>query len=294
MGSYEKNIRFTKMHGAGNDYIYIDALSEVPENLPLLSRQISNRHYGVGSDGLVAIMHSETCDFRMRMFNSDGSEAQMCGNASRCIGKYVYERGLTSKTEISLETLSGVKTLRLTVDGGKVVNVKVDMGVPDLAPDNVPVRKADKSPMIAEEVRVGCHIYKVTAVNVGNPHGVVFSNEIDDDMVRHDGPLLEAADIWPEKANIEFAVVESRDRIRMRVWERGSGETLACGTGACAAVVAAVANGLTGRRVTVELPGGGLDVEWNEADGHVWLSGGAEFIADGVFYPDVALARDEV
>ena len=243
------------MHGAGNDYIYIDALSEVPENLPLLSRQISNRHYGVGSDGLVAIMHSETCDFRMRMFNSDGSEAQMCGNASRCIGKYVYERGLTSKTEISLETLSGVKTLRLTVDGGKVVNVKV---------------------------------------NVGNPHGVVFSNEIDDDMVRHDGPLLEAADIWPEKANIEFAVVESRDRIRMRVWERGSGETLACGTGACAAVVAAVANGLTGRRVTVELPGGGLDVEWNEADGHVWLSGGAEFIADGVFYPGVALARDEV
>ncbi len=289
MDSKERNIKFTKMHGAGNDYVYINALAVVPENLPLLATQISNRHYGVGSDGLVAILQSDNADFRMRMFNSDGSEAQMCGNASRCIGKYVYERGLTDKTEITLETLSGIKRLKLHLKGKKVDRVSVDMGRPLLKPAEIPVMKDGDGPMLSEDVATGPYIYKVTAVNMGNPHGVIFTDAITDQMVTHDGPLLEMSDIWPEKANIEFATVESRNRIRMRVWERGSGETMACGTGACATVVAAVLNGLTDRKVKVILQGGELDVEWSEDDGHVRLCGCAEFIADGLFYPSSAV-----
>lgn len=286
----KRHIRFTKMHGAGNDYIYINALETVPGNLPLLSRQISSRHFGVGSDGLVAIMRSDHADFRMRMFNADGSEAQMCGNASRCIGKYVYEKGLTDKTVVTLETLAGVKTLRLDVRDGEVVSVRVDMGVPVFEPAEVPV--ACGEPLVAGNVEVNGIVFRLTAVGMGNPHGVIFTDEISDFQVLQAGPLLEVADIWPQKANIEFVSIVDRQHIRMRVWERGSGETMACGTGACAAVAAAVVNGLTDREVDVRLRGGTLHVCWDEVSGHIFLSGGAEFIADGEFYPLAAISGD--
>lgn len=272
------------MHGAGNDYIYIEALDMVPEKLPLLAKEISSRHFGVGSDGLVAIMRSDHADFRMRMFNADGSEAQMCGNASRCIGKYVYERGLTKKTTLSLETLAGIKELRLNVGDGEVKSVEVDMGVPTMNPEEVPVMSDNGAAVIERLIEAGGREFKVTAVGMGNPHGVIFTNELTDEIVVGCGPLLEEAAIWPEKANIEFAEVVDRNHIRMRVWERGSGETLACGTGACACVAAAVSLGLTDRDVELSLPGGKLRVRFDEESGHIFLSGGAEFIADGVYY----------
>ncbi|MDE6071052.1 MAG: diaminopimelate epimerase [Muribaculaceae bacterium] len=273
------------MHGAGNDYVYINALEIVPENLPLLSQQISNRHFGIGSDGLVAIMRSDVADFRMRMFNADGSEAEMCGNASRCIGKYVYEKGLTRKSEVTLETLAGIKLLKLDIQADEVRSVTVDMGVPVLMPEEIPVLSASKDSMVSEKVSVNGKDYLVTAVSMGNPHAVIFTDAITDEMVCREGAALEVAEIFPKKANIEFARILDSENIEMRVWERGSGETMACGTGACATVVAAVLNGLTARRVTVHLLGGDLVICWDEVSGHVMLSGGAEFIADGEFYP---------
>lgn len=280
----KKKVSFTKMHGAGNDYVYINALEIVPDNLPLLSRQISNRHFGVGSDGLVAIMSSDVADFRMRMFNNDGSEAEMCGNASRCIGKYLYEKKLTDKTEISLETLAGIKILSLDVTEGKVNSVTVDMGEPILEPAKIPVKSDSKEKMVSESVIVGEKSYRITGVSMGNPHAVIFTDELSDDLVIGEGPLLENAYIFPAKANIEFVKITGPGSITMRVWERGTGETLACGTGACASVVACVLNGLTGREVAVKLPGGELNIRWDEMSNHVFLKGGAEFIADGIYY----------
>ncbi|MDE7437709.1 MAG: diaminopimelate epimerase [Muribaculaceae bacterium] len=272
------------MHGAGNDYVYIDATKIVPDNLSLLSQNISDRHFGVGSDGLVAIMKSDVADFRMRMFNADGSEAEMCGNASRCIGKYLYEKGLTDKTEISLETLAGIKILKLEVEDGEVKTVTVDMGEPVLTPEFIPVISQSVDAMISEEVNVAGKNYRVTAVSMGNPHAVIFTNNLSDPVVLGEGPELEAAGIFPKKSNIEFVKIEDRKHVRMRVWERGSGETLACGTGACAVAVAGVINGLTDRQITVSLPGGQLQINWDETSNHVFLKGGAEFIADGEYY----------
>lgn len=289
-----KGIPFTKMHGAGNDYVYINALEEVPENLPLLSRQISNRHYGVGSDGLVAIMHSSRADFRMRMFNADGSEAEMCGNASRCIGKYVYEKGLTDKNVITLDTLAGIKTLRLTVENGSVRDVTVDMGVPTFVPAEIPVDAAGKERVISEKVEVDSRAFELTAVGMGNPHGVIFTRELSDDLVGGYGPSLENADIFPARSNIEFVRILDRSHIEMRVWERGSGETMACGTGACAAVAAGVANGLLGRHVSVKLLGGTLEITWDGTSGHIFLKGNAVMVADGVYYPLSAIEAGEV
>lgn len=283
----KKKVRFTKMHGAGNDYVYIDATKIVPDNLPLLSKQISDRHFGIGSDGLVAIMTSDVADFRMRMFNADGSEAEMCGNASRCIGKYLYEKGLTDKKEIALETLSGIKILKLEVADGEVKSVTVDMGEPVLQPIRIPVASKGPEAMISEEVTVNGKSYRITAVSMGNPHGVIFTDALSDALVLGEGPLLEVADIFPRKSNIEFVVIEDRNHVRMRVWERGSGETLACGTGACAVTVAGAINGFTDRKLNVSLPGGELEITWDEATNHVFLKGGAEFIADGEYYlPD--------
>lgn len=280
-----KNIPFTKMHGAGNDYIYIDALTEVPDNLPLLSQNISDRHFGIGSDGLVVILPSDKADFRMRMFNADGSEAEMCGNASRCIGKYVYDKHLTDKTEVTLETLAGIKHLHLEVREGKVEEVTVDMGVPELVPELIPVISSSKEAKISEKEIINGIEYKITAVGMGNPHAVVFMPALFDRLVLQEGPKMEVAEIFPNRANIEFIKVIDRRHIQMRVWERGSGETLACGTGACAAVVAGVLNNLTDREVHVSLPGGTLKIRWDETTNHVFLTGPAEFIADGVFYP---------
>ena len=279
-----KEVRFTKMHGAGNDYIYLDATGEMPEDLPELSRRMSDPHFGVGSDGLVAVMTSDIADFRMRMFNSDGSEAERCGNASRCIAKFVYEKGLTDSETVTLETLAGIKVLHLHVREGVVESVTVDMGAPVLEPASVPVQSLDPKLRLAEEETVDGRTYRITGVSMGNPHGVIFVDEIDDDLVLRQGPLLEEAPIFPAKANIEFAKVLDRSTIEMRVWERGTGETLACGTGACATAVAAALNGLTGREVDVLLRGGTLHIRWDETDGHVFMTGPAAFICDGVFY----------
>lgn len=277
-------VPFSKMHGAGNDYVYIDATLYVPKDLPTLAREMSHRHFGIGSDGLVAIMTSKVADFRMRMFNADGSEAEMCGNASRCIGKYVYEKGLTDNHVVTLETLAGIKTLHLEVVSDRVVSVTVDMGEPILRPADVPVVSANEEKMLSEEVTVDGIPYQITAVSMGNPHGVIFVDEITDDLVLRQGPRLEVADIFPRKANIEFAQVLDRNTIRMRVWERGTGETLACGTGACATAVAAFLNGLTDREVTMKLEGGTLRIKIDPSTGHVLMTGPATFVCDGIFY----------
>ena len=274
------------MHGAGNDYIYIDATKSVPENLSELARKVSDIHFGIGSDGLVAIMKSEIADFRMRMFNSDGSEAEMCGNATRCIAKFVYEKGLTDQTEITLETLGGVKILHLYVEDGEVYQVTVDMGKPELRPEMIPVKSSNSVEKISEEETVDGKTYKITGVSMGNPHGVIFVDEINDALVLGEGPKLEVAEIFPRKANIEFAKVLDRNTIEMRVWERGTGETFACGTGACATAVAAILNGLTDREVELRLRGGNLLIKWDEETGHVFMTGSAAFICDGEFYLD--------
>lgn len=267
-----KKVHFTKMHGAGNDYIYINAMQEIPKDLPTLAHLISDRHFGIGSDGLVAIMPSDIADFRMRMFNADGSEAEMCGNASRCIAKYVYEKGLTDKNEITLETLAGIKLLRLNLNDNSVESVTVDMGEPQAGD-------------LKREIVFGDgKTFEVTQIDMGNPHAVIFTGDLSDSNVLRNGPRLEVAEIFPQKSNIEFVEVLDRGHVRMRVWERGSGETLACGTGACAATVASVLNNFTGRSVELQLPGGMLRVEWKEDNNHVYLTGGAEFIAEGIYY----------
>lgn len=272
------------MHGAGNDYVYINGLIEVYENLPLLARRISDRHFGIGSDGLVVILPSDKADFRMRMFNADGSEAEMCGNASRCIGRYLVEKGLTDKSEITLETGGGIRTLFITSEAGEVKEVKVDMGIPELRPERIPVASSSEESKISETEIINGISYDITAVGMGNPHAVIFVESLFDRLVLGEGPKLETAAIFPNKANIEFVKLRDRHNLDMRVWERGSGETLACGTGACAAVVAGVLNGLTDRNVTVHLPGGELKVDWDEKNNHVYLGGDTETVADGVYY----------
>lgn len=284
METDKKEIKFTKMHGAGNDYIYLDATDNLPLDFSDLARKMSDVHFGIGSDGLVAILPSDTADFRMRMFNSDGSEAEMCGNASRCVGKFVYDRGLTSSRVITLETLAGIKVLHLQVDGDIVASVTVDMGQPVLRPQDVPVESSNHEVKISEVERVGGHDYAITGVSMGNPHGVIFVDEITDELVLGRGPELEVASIFPRKANIEFAKVIDRSTIEMRVWERGTGETMACGTGACATAVAAVLNGFTDREVDIRLRGGVLRIRWDEETGHVFMTGPATFVCDGIFY----------
>ncbi len=289
MKSYERKteagIRFTKMHGAGNDYVYVDATESQPGDPHRLARDISDRHFGVGSDGLVLILPSETADFRMRMFNSDGSEAEMCGNASRCVGKYVYETGLTDKTDLLLETKGGIRRLTLQMKEGTVESVTVDMGVPILRPADIPVESHQGDIMLNEPYKTCGKEYRITGVSMGNPHAVIFTDRITDEQVLRHGPMLESAPIFPRKSNIEFARVIDGHNIEMRVWERGAGETLACGTGACATAVAAVLNGLTERTVDIHLRGGTLRVEWDEKSGHVLMSGPAEFICRGTYFP---------
>ena len=273
-------MRFTKMHGAGNDYVYINGMAEAVTAPEKLAVRMSDRHFGIGSDGLVLILPSERADFRMRMFNADGSEAQMCGNASRCIGKYVYDNGLTDKEEITLETAAGIKVLRLTVKAGKVVSVRVDMGEPVLEPRRIPVALSGER-AVNVPLTVGTTTYRMTCVSMGNPHAVIFVPRLDDIDIHAVGAAAERHELFPERCNIEFAEIVSPDAIRMRVWERGAGETLACGTGACATLVAAVLNGLTSRRAVLRLLGGDLDIEWNAADNHVYMSGGAETVFEG-------------
>lgn len=276
-------IKFTKMHGIGNDYIYINCMESMPGRLPELAVEMSDRHFGVGGDGIVLICPSEIADFKMRMFNNDGSEARMCGNASRCIAKYVHDHGLTDHKKISLETLSGVKVLSLNMDErGEVESVTVDMGEPELRACHVPVR-SESERMVEEPVGTSAGEVRVTAVSMGNPHGVVFVDRIEDVDFDRLGPELECHAIWPDRANIEFLEILSPSEARMRVWERGTGETLACGTGACASAVAAALTGRCGRTLTVHLRGGDLHIEW-ASDGHVMMTGSATEVFEGNYY----------
>lgn len=275
-------IKFTKMHGAGNDYIYVNGFEEKIASPSEFSIKYSDRHKGIGSDGLVLILPSEVADFRMQMFNADGSEAEMCGNASRCIGKYVYDKGLTNKTEIQLETLSGVKNLKLYLnDSNKVDKVTVDMGEPILEAKQIPVT-FEKSPVIRQHADFDNGLeYDLTCVSMGNPHVVIFTEKVLELDLSRIGPIIEHSKYFPNRTNTEFVEKISSNRLRMRVWERGSGETMACGTGACATLVAAVLNGLTDRKATVELLGGELEIEWDKTNNHVYLTGEAVNVFEG-------------
>ena len=275
-------MKFTKMHGTGNDYIYVNGFVENIENPVEFAIKYSDRHKGIGSDGLVMIMPSDSCDFRMRMFNADGSESEMCGNASRCIGKYVYDKGLTTKTSVTLETLAGVKVLELVIDdNNQVKTVTVDMGEPILDGKTIPTI-FDEEKIIDKKVSFNNGLeYNITAVSMGNPHAVIYQNDIANLNLPVIGPVIENAPVFPRRTNTEFIEVVSDNYIKMRVWERGSGETLACGTGACAAVVAGVLNGKNIRKTTVELLGGELTIEWKESDNHVYLTGGATTVFEG-------------
>lgn len=278
-------MRFTKMQGAGNDYIYLNGFDALPADLGGLARQMSDRHFGIGSDGLVIIMPSDSCDFRMRMFNSDGSEAEMCGNASRCVGKYVYDKGLTTKKELTLETLAGVKHLTLHTQVNTVERVTVDMGEPILSAPDIPVNLSE-SPVIAHPLEVEGQTFAITCVSMGNPHAVIFLDGMDRYDLHHIGSLIEHHELFPRRTNVEFVEVLSPQDLRMRVWERGAGETLACGTGACATLVAAVLNGRSDRRATLHLLGGDLSIEWREQNNRIYMTGGAVTVFEGE-WPDV-------
>ena len=275
-------MKFTKMHGTGNDYIYINGFVETIVNPEEFSILYSDKHKGIGSDGLVLILPSETCDFKMRMFNTDGSESEMCGNASRCIGKYVYDKGMTTKTLLTLETLAGIKTLQLYVGDNRLVEkVRVDMGVPVIKGLEIPTIFDDEF-IIDKQVTFNDSIKcNITAVSMGNPHVVIYTDNIKEVDLAGIGTVIENSSVFPNRTNTEFIEVIRPDYIKMRVWERGSGETLACGTGACASVVAGVLNGRNNRKTTVELLGGNLFIEWNEADNHVYLTGGATTVYEG-------------
>ena len=276
-------MRFTKMHGLGNDYIYVNAFEERVDDPAALARAVSDRHFGVGGDGLVLIAPSRIADFQMIMYNADGSQSEMCGNASRCVAKYVYEHGLTDKTAVTLETLAGVKTLHLTASDGRVQTVRVDMGEPILDCERVPCLLG-KGIVRGAQIEALGRTFAVTPVSMGNPHGVIVVDEApDDETLRRFGAALERHPAFPKKANIEFIRILARDRIRMRVWERGSGVTLACGTGACAALTAACLLGLTDRRAALVLDGGELLVEWDEETGHVFMTGPAVEVFSGVY-----------
>ncbi|HEZ7987177.1 MAG TPA: diaminopimelate epimerase [Ruminococcus sp.] len=274
-------MRFTKMHGIGNDYIYVNCFEETVNDPEKVSVILSDRHKGIGSDGLVLIMPSDKADFRMRIFNADGSEAMMCGNATRCIGKYVYDNGLTDKTDVTLETNSGIKYLKLFVSDGKVESVTVDMGKAILVPREIPVN-SELERFIGQPLEIDGKEWRVTCVSMGNPHAVVFTEGIDDMELEKLGPKFENHSLFPNRINTEFIEVIDSRTLRMRVWERGSGETFACGTGTCAAVVAACLNGICRQdeEILVHLRGGDLRITYR-ADGTVMMTGPAARVFDG-------------
>lgn len=273
-------MKFTKMQGLGNDYIYVDCMKKSIDNLSEVAKKVSDRHFGIGSDGLVLILPSQAADFRMRMFNSDGSESEMCGNAIRCVGKYVYDNKLTDKKNISIETLAGIKVLDLTVEKGQVVLARVDMGEPVLIPKDIPVN-SEKERFISEPVQIGSHTFNVTAVSMGNPHAISYIDDVANFSLHEIGPKMETHSLFPRKVNAEFVEVIDRSTLKMRVWERGAGETLACGTGASAVLVASVLNDVSERAATIKLLGGDLFIEWSEKDNHVYMTGPAVKVFDG-------------
>lgn len=277
-------IPFTKMHGIGNDYIYINCLEHDLLQPEKFSKWVSDEHFGIGADGLVLICPSQTADFKMRIFNADGSEAKMCGNAARCVGKYVYEKGLTDKTTVSLETLSGIKILRLSVNNNQITDVTVDMGKAILKPREIPIN-ADGENYISQDMTIDGNVYQITCVSMGNPHAVVFVPDTDSLNLEKIGPLFEHHSLFPDRVNTEFIQLIDNQTLKMRVWERGSGETWACGTGACASVVAAVLNGFCdyNKEILVHLRGGDLKITYHH-DGTVIKKGPAAFICDGTLY----------
>ena len=275
-------MKFTKMQGIGNDYIYVNCFEEQVVNPEQLSVRLSDRRFGIGGDGLILIMPSQIADFKMRIFNADGSEAMMCGNGTRCIGKYVHEHGLTNKTHITLETISGIKYLELHCTGDQVTSETVDMGKAILTPREIPVESDSQEPFVAKPVQVGDRLERLTCVSVGNPHAVVFCDRVEDLDLEKLGPLSEHHAIFPDRVNTELVRVIDDHTLQMRVWERGSGETLACGTGACATTVAAVLNGYCpqGEPILVKLRGGDLTITY-QADGTVMMTGPAEEVFQG-------------
>lgn len=274
-------MKFTKMQGLGNDYVYVNCFEEKIENPPAVARYVSDRHFGIGSDGLIMINPSEVADFEMEMYNADGSRGEMCGNGIRCVAKYVYDYGLTDKTQIAVETLGGIKYLDLTVEDGKVVLVKVDMGKPELKSDLIPIISENEK-VIDEPIEVDGQVYHMTGVSMGNPHTVIYVDDVKNLDLEKIGPKFENHERFPKRINTEFVHCIDRNTVEMRVWERGSGETLACGTGACAVAVASILNNLTDTRVTVKLLGGDLQIEWDQKKNHVFMTGPAKVVFDGV------------
>ena len=272
---------FTKMHGLGNDYVCINCFRERVEDPPGFARTLCDRHYGIGADGLILICPSKVSDFKMEIYNSDGSVAGMCGNGIRCLGKYVCDYRLTGKETLSIETKSGIRNMHLHIQDGKACGAMVDMGVPRLNAHSIPIL-SEKDLVINDPIEVQEKNYRMTGISMGNPHAVIFSEEINGISLEETGRELEFHPRFPERANIEFCHVTARDRMEIRVWERGVGETLACGTGACAAVVASVLNDLTDEEVIVKLLGGELSVRWDRKVNHVFLEGPAVKVFDGV------------
>ncbi len=274
-------IKFTKMHGLGNDYVYIDCTEEQKiKNISSLAQFISNRHFGVGSDGLILICKSDITDFKMRMFNYDGTEAEMCGNGIRCVGKFVYDKGLTKKDNITVETLAGIKKLKFNIKKGNVETVEVDMGEPILEPDKIPVISEEA---IVKNLKIKAreNEFKFTCVSMGNPHAITIVDNTKDFNIEKYGPVLEKDEHFPRRANIEFIELVDKNNIKMRVWERGAGETLACGTGACASVVACALNGYIENEANVELLGGTLKIRWDKENNHIYMTGPATTVFEG-------------
>lgn len=276
-------MKFTKMHGLGNDFVVFAEQQQLPAGVDQLAMKLCDRHFGIGADGLVFILPSDKADFMMRIINSDGSEAEQCGNAIRCVAKYVYDHGMTDKTEITIETIgAGAQTVQLNISeqDGKVQTVRVDMGKPILNGLQIPTT-IDAEPVLQHPIAVDGQAWSFTAVSMGNPHAVIYVDDAPSIDLQTYGAPLEVHEFFPRKINVEFATVRSRTHVDMRVWERGAGPTLACGTGACATAVASVLNGLTERNVTVSLKGGDLFIEWNEADDHVYMTGSAAEVFAG-------------
>ncbi len=273
-------MKFTKMHGCGNDYVYVNLFEEQLANPAEVSIKVSDRHFGIGSDGLITIGPSDKADFRMHIYNADGSEAEMCGNGIRCVAKYVYDHKLTDKTEITVETGAGVLTLILFPENGKVEQVRVDMGEPILTPSEIPV-VADGDKVIDEPIEVGGKTWNMTCVSMGNPHAVVFVDDTANFPLETYGPLFENHERFPKRTNTEFVQIISRTEANMRVWERGSAETWACGTGTCACVMACILNGKTEDKVLVHLRGGDLTIEYDRATNHVFMTGPATEVFTG-------------
>lgn len=278
-------MKFTKMQGLGNDYVYVNCFKERIDNPSEVAKFVSDRHFGIGSDGLIMINPSKVADFEMEMYNADGSRGEMCGNGIRCVAKYVYDYGLTDKTHISVETLGGIKYLDLTVKDGKVALVRVDMGEPELDPEKIPIIMKGYSDetdrVLNAPIKVDGKEYHMTGVSMGNPHDVVYIDDVQGLDIEKIGPKFENHERFPQRINTEFSRVIDRKTVEMRVWERGSGETLACGTGACAVAVASILNGYTEREVEIRLLGGNLQIEWNEEDNHVYMTGPAAVVFDG-------------